>query len=330
MLDITLDDLITHCGDYKRIGQEYVFQCPYCNDTGHDNMMFNPKKGIVWCHADKSHAPQLLREIMKEKKPQMTNKKLEIKQWEDNQENYLLYAYFCNDMLLGNDISSILEYDKFLNIIDGENDIKLIKEIANSNKAEKARAYLYEYKLIDEKTIKETQLGYDFLSNKWVFPIYTKDILKGFRYRGGDFTNKKIWTEIDTPSCLAYIGGNGKQNVYICEGEMDANIMVQMLRKVDKLKNSIVFTPAMGASSLERCINELNFNNYDKIHLCLDNDIMKTVKDRVSLRTTKNIIDTYDFIIDKTPQFTDDELNQGNKDISDWYKLHIGDFDEQK
>ena len=164
MLDITLDDLIAHCGDYKRIGQEYVFQCPYCQDTGHDNMMFNPKKGIVWCHADKNHAPQLLREIMKEKKPQMTNKKLEIKQWEDNQENYLLYAYFCNDMLLGNDISSILEYDKFLNIIDGENDIKSIKEIANSNKAEKARAYLYEYKLIDEKTKGNWR---DSSINKW-------------------------------------------------------------------------------------------------------------------------------------------------------------------
>ena len=74
-------------------------------------------------------------------------------------------------------------------------------------------------------------------------------------------------------------------------------------------------------------MSNIQFNKYDNIYLCLDNDkekekIIKNGKPQdVSRQMTKAIIEKYPFIKDRTPKFTDEELKQGYKDIADVWKL---------
>ena len=64
MNKLTLDLIIEVLGEpEKQSGDEYFWQCPMCKDSGRDNLKFNSTKGILWCFADNSHAPMILREI---------------------------------------------------------------------------------------------------------------------------------------------------------------------------------------------------------------------------------------------------------------------------
>lgn len=63
---LTLELLTAVLGEpEKQSGEEYLWQCPLCKDTGRDNLKFNAEKGVLWCFADENHAPQILKEILK-------------------------------------------------------------------------------------------------------------------------------------------------------------------------------------------------------------------------------------------------------------------------
>jgi hypothetical protein len=265
-------------------------------DKGKDNLMFNAKKNVLWCHADPSHAPLILSEIMKKKeRPKMQDISIANK-WHIESEKWLLYTEKCNKELIA--------HDKALN-------------------------YIFEHRGINPFTIKRTGMGYDFKTNKWVFPFYDmKGELKGIRYRGADLTEKSMWSEKGSNSFVACVYGKlQNENLYICEGEFDAQIMVQILEKENELETSTVVTPTMGVGNLKKCITDITFGNFENIYLCLDNDIVKrkivkngTTQD-VSLRTTKELIELHPCLKDNTPSFTQEQLEQGNKDISDWWRL---------
>ena len=62
---LTLGLLISILGEpEKQSGDEYFWQCPLCKDTGRDNLKFNVVKGILWCFANESHAPQIMEQIL--------------------------------------------------------------------------------------------------------------------------------------------------------------------------------------------------------------------------------------------------------------------------
>ena len=62
---LSLELLTTVLGEpEKQSGDEYLWQCPLCKDTGRDNLKFNAVKGILWCFANESHAPQILKYIL--------------------------------------------------------------------------------------------------------------------------------------------------------------------------------------------------------------------------------------------------------------------------
>ena len=53
--EITIEILRDYLGEpEKQAGSEYMWQCPYCQDTHRDNLKFNEDKGVVWCFADQS------------------------------------------------------------------------------------------------------------------------------------------------------------------------------------------------------------------------------------------------------------------------------------
>ena len=90
MNGLTLDILQNYLGEPEsQSGDEYIWQCPLCKDTGRDNLKFNAAKGILWCFADESHAPQLLRKILKKNK-----NKICFKHFNNDYENTDRYKRF--------------------------------------------------------------------------------------------------------------------------------------------------------------------------------------------------------------------------------------------
>lgn len=250
----------------------------------------------------------------------------EIPSYITNREKYLFYQVLCNNALLGILDKDWIEELKNQDMFEyGEYQFYL--DLIETDKPRLAREYLEVQTGINKDTIKISGLGLDFFKNKWVFPIFDMSAnLVGFEYRYKDLKQKKIWRQQGTPKCMAIVYGCGK-NLYICEGYKDCYLMIQILKHHNMLDNSTIVTSSNGVSHTLDVINSIQFNKYDNIYLCLDNDkikekIIKNGKPQdVSRQMTKKIIEKYPFIKDRTPKFTDEELKQGYKDIADVWKL---------
>ena len=308
MLDLTLEDIREYTGQQgRKIGQEYVFMCPACFDEkGKDNLHFNEKKGILWCFANEQHNKDILSEIMKKKNERKKMEKTnEIPAYIKNQEKYLYYMELCNSALLGtlikDWIDAVNEQDMF-----EDNEYNFYLDLINSDKAQKARAYLKEQRGINTSTIEQTGLGFDFKARKWVIPIFDmSSTLVGFEYRLADFKNKKIWREKGTPSCLARVYGTGKKAI-IHEGFMDSFCTVQMLEEKGTLNNYSIFTTSSGVASVLKIIPELQFNKYKNIYLLLDCD-------NAGDKATQEVIEKYPFIIDIRKMLKDSNCKDVNQ-----------------
>lgn len=297
MLDITLEQIEHVLGvKGKKAGSEYLFPCPSCkmsgNDRKNDNLSFNPTKGLLVCFAC-GQSNQVLDMINKswvgKKVPPSSTpptQPVRVNKWEhgENIEKYLIYQHMACEILI--------------------NDKNLL-------------AYLLEERGITKDTVLFSGLGYDNTENKWVIPVYSikYNALVGFKYRSHDFKQK--WSEKGSPATMMKIKYQQEsENLYICEGEFDSYIMYQILKKYNKLDNSSIISPSNGASSLNGCIQEIYFNDYKNVYLCLDND-------DAGQKTKEAILMAYPFIVDKTPQFTKQQLADGYNDLNDWYKLNI-------
>ena len=308
MLDLTLEDIREYTGQQgRKIGQEYVFMCPACFDEkGKDNLHFNEKKGILWCFANEQHNKDILSEIMKKKNERKKMEKTnEIPAYIKNQEKYLYYMELCNSALLGtltkDWIDAVNEQDMF-----EDNEYNFYLDLINTDKPQKARAYLKEQRGINTSTIEQTGLGFDFKARKWVIPIFDmSSTLVGFEYRLADFKNKKIWREKGTPSCLARVYGTGKKAI-IHEGFMDSFCTVQMLEEKGTLNNYSIFTTSSGVASVLKIIPELQFNKYENIYLLLDCD-------NAGDKATQEVIEKYPFIIDIRKMLKDSNCKDVNQ-----------------
>ena len=327
-MELTLNDIQEYTGQQgRKIGQELVFMCPICQDRkGKDNLHYNPTKNILWCFANEEHSKVILSEIMKKKHENKKAENKEIPAYIKNQERYLMYQILCNETLLGRLDKSLLdELNKQDMFEDGE--YKFYLDLIETDKPRLAREYLEKETGINTDTIEITGLGLDFFGNKWVFPIFDMSSnLVGFEFRYKDLKQKKIWRQKGTPKCMALVYGNGK-NLYVQEGYKDCYLMIQILKHHNMLDNSTIVTSSNGVAGTLDVMNNIQFNKYDNIYLCLDNDkekekIIKNGKPQdVSRQMTKAIIEKYPFIKDRTPKFTDEELKQGYKDIADVWKL---------
>lgn len=286
-MQLTEQMVLNHLGQPRtKQGNELVFQCPICMDKGKDNLKYNTAKNVLHCFADDTHAPLICKEIYKKNKPEQKYTQ-DTKQWMLNTEEYIIYQDECNKALIAND---------------------------------KALNYLYEHRLINPFTVKNCGIGYDNGTidendkrAKWVFPTFTIDHkLKGFEFRGWDFTNKKVWKAKDTPSCIAHIYGKSKNKyLYIVEGFLDAYLFAQ---SVDFNEDVTVFTPSNGCGSLKKCISEINCKNFEQIFLIMD-------MDEAGQKAAKEVIDEYPNIINKELEFTQEQLKQGNNDFTDYWRI---------
>ena len=307
-MEITLDDLVQELGSYKKNGQHYYFQCKYCLDEHKDNMIYTPSKGLLKCFAVDNHASILLSEIMKKKHEAMRMENKEIPAYIKNQEKYLYYMELCNSALLGtltkDWIDAVNEQDMF-----EDNEYKFYLDLINTDKPQKARAYLKEQRGINTSSIEQTGLGFDFKARKWVIPIFDMSCnLVGFRYRGALFSEKKVWTEKGTPKTLArFYGADTAKTCYCAEGEFDAIILVQWLLENNQ-KDFMVVSPSNGASSLLSVMPQLQLNKFEQIKLIMDND---TAGDKA----TEEVLKSYPMVVDGRGFLKQSGIN----DINDFY-----------
>lgn len=312
-MELTLNDIQEYTGQQgKKQGDEVVFACPICNSLGHDksgnNLKFNTKKNVLYCFYDNSHNRLLLSEIMKKKHESKRMENKEIPAYIKNQEQYIYYMELCNSALLGtltkDWIDAVNKQDMF-----EDNEYNFYLALINSDKPQKARAYLKEQRGINTSTIEQTGLGFDFKARKWVIPIFDMSCnLVGFRYRGALFSEKKVWTEKGTPKTLArFYGADTAKTCYIGEGEWDCIVLVQWLLENNQ-KDFMVVSPSNGASSLLSVMPQLQLNKFEQIKLIMDND---TAGDKA----TEEVLKSYPMVIDGRGFLK----QSGIKDINDFY-----------
>ncbi len=64
MNNLEINKVIKLLGDYKKCGNEYLFQCPYCIDKSRNNFSYNVKKNFLWCFASNGeHSKRWLKEV---------------------------------------------------------------------------------------------------------------------------------------------------------------------------------------------------------------------------------------------------------------------------
>ena len=312
-MDITLNDIQEYLGQAgRKEGDEIVFQCGVCALSGQDksknNLKWNTKKNVLYCFKDSEHSKIILSEIMKKKYEAKRMENKEIPAYIKNQEKYLYYMELCNSALLGtltkDWIDAVNEQDMF-----EDNEYNFYLGLINTDKPQKARAYLKEQRGINTSTIEQTGLGFDFKARKWVIPIFDMSCnLVGFRYRGADFKQKKVWTEKGTPKTLArFYGADTAKTAFCVEGELDAIILVQWLLENNQ-KDFMVVSPSNGASSLLSVMPQLQLNKFEQIKLIMDND---TAGDKA----TEEVLKSYPMVIDSRGFLK----QSGIKDINDFY-----------
>ena len=291
-MDITLSDIQQYLGQTgKKEGDEIVFQCGVCALSGQDksknNLKWNTKKNVLYCFKDSEHSKIIMSEIMKKKHEEKKMSNVEIPRYLKLQQQYFLYQQLCSDMLLGNLNDDLLEEIIKQDMFNGK-EVENIKQIIQSDKPQKARAYLKSQRGINTHTIELTGLGFDFDARKWVIPIFDMECnIVGFEYRLADFNNKKIWREQGSPTCLARVYGVGKKAL-IFEGFLDSYCALQMAKDKEDIS---IFSTSSGVSGLAKVINQLQFGSYDSITLILDCD-------EPADKVTKEIIERYPFIKD--------------------------------
>lgn len=312
-MELTLNDIQEYLGQTgKKEGDEIVFQCGVCALSGQDksrnNLKWNTKKNVLYCFKDSEHSKIILSEIMKKKHEAKRMENKEIPAYIKNQEKYLYYMELCNSALLGTLTKDWIDAVNGQDMFE-DNEYNFYLDLINTDKPQKARAYLKEQRGINTSTIEQTGLGFDFKARKWVIPIFDMSCnLVGFRYRGALFSEKKVWTEKGTPKTLArFYGADTAKTCYIGEGEWDCIVLVQWLLENNQ-KDFMVVSPSNGAGSLLSVMPQLQLNKFEQIKLIMDND---TAGDKA----TEEVLKSYPMVKDERAFLK----QSGIKDINDFY-----------
>lgn len=252
---LTLGLLISILGEpEKQSGDEYFWQCPLCKDTGRDNLKFNAVKGILWCFANESHAPQILKEILKNNKgvcltPANSDnsadryKHIFTKQ---KQIEFKVYMQECNEKLLFSEL--------------------------------RLRSLL-KRRGLTAVTVGKVKLGIDENKKRWVIPTFQysterANTILGFEYRPLNWDKSGINREKGTPTGLAMINSYKPTTevLAVVEGYFDGYALHQHLRKQRQLKYYHIVTPSNGIQSLLKHISQVDFSKYKRFYLYVDMD----------------------------------------------------------
>lgn len=238
----------------KQSGDEYLWQCPLCKDTGRDNLKFNAVKGILWCFANESHAPQVLKEILK--KGRINLKPANADNNSDDRYKHIfsiqkqiefkIYMQECNERLLTIDIlPTILLKKRGLNL----------------------------------STARDVKLGVDMNKKRWVIPTFQysterANTILGFEYRPFNFSKDGLTREKGTPTGLAMINSYKPtmEVLAVVEGYFDGYALYQHLKEQKQIQYYHIVTPSNGIQALLKHISQIDFSKYKRFCLYVDND----------------------------------------------------------
>ena len=238
----------------KKSGDEYLWQCPLCKDTGRDNLNFNAVKGILWCFANESHAPQILKEILKKGRINLKPTNADYNSNDrykhifsiQKQIEFKIYMQECNEKLLTIDIlPSILLKKRGLNL----------------------------------STARDVKLGVDMNKKRWVIPTFQysterANAILGFEYRPFNFSKDGLTRSKGTPTGLAMINSYKPtmEVLAVIEGYFDGYALYQHLKEQKQIQYYHIVTPSNGIQSLLKHISQVDFSKYKRFCLYFDND----------------------------------------------------------
>ena len=238
----------------KQSGDEYLWQCPLCKDTGRDNLKFNAVKGILWCFANESHAPQILKEMLKKGKINLKPANADYNSNDrykhifsiQKQIEFKIYMQECNEKLLTIDIlPSILLKKRGLNL----------------------------------STARDVKLGVDMNKKRWVIPTFQysterANAILGFEYRPFNFSKDGLTRSKGTPTGLAMINSYKPtmEVLAVIEGYFDGYALYQHLKEQTQIQYYHIVTPSNGIQSLLKHISQVDFSKYKRFCLYVDND----------------------------------------------------------
>lgn len=252
---LSLELLTTVLGEpEKQSGDEYLWQCPLCKDTGRDNLKFNAVKGILWCFANESHAPQILKEILKKSRINLKPANADYNSYDrykhifsmQKQIEFKIYMQECNEKLLTIDIlPSILLKKRGLNL----------------------------------STARDVKLGVDMNKKRWVIPTFQysterANTILGFEYRPFNFSKDGLTREKGTPTGLAMINSYKPtmEVLAVVEGYFDGYALYQHLKEQKQIQYYHIVTPSNGIHALLKHISQIDFSKYKRFCLYVDND----------------------------------------------------------
>lgn len=238
----------------KQSGDEYLWQCPLCKDTGRDNLKFNAVKGILWCFANESHAPQILKEILKKGRINLKPANADYNSYDRYKHifsmqkhiEFKIYMQECNEKLLTIDIlPSILLKKRGLNL----------------------------------STARDVKLGVDMNKKRWVIPTFQysterANTILGFEYRPFNFSKDGLIRSKGTPTGLAMINSYKPtmEVLAVVEGYFDGYALYQHLKEQKQIQYYHIVTPSNGIQSLLKHISQVDFSKYKRFCLYVDND----------------------------------------------------------
>lgn len=273
----------------KKIGHDYVCQCPVCQDSGCDNLHFKEGEYLKCFSCAENEGASYVyklffqgkkREFMGNNMNEKPRKCVRSQSWYQNQEKYVEYMAMCNDFLLNNQ-----------NLLDE----------------------LYEVRGLTKKTIGLVGMGFDDEKKLYVIPIFSllnDGMITDFELRqyGKAFgKNKKVFRKGGGEKTVAKIYGlDNAKKMLITEGFLDGYMLTQfMLEK--KQDDFLVCSCSHGANSLVDVIGQVDFSMHSEIKLILDND-------EAGDKATDTLIDKYRFLQEGRGVLK----RSGCKDINDW------------
>lgn len=286
---VTLADIREVLGQNgKKSGDNWLFQCPICQDSSADNLVVKGNGAYIHCFScyNNEGGRYVLSEIERKRNRERVPKVIEHTPRFLNgvlQRQYLEYMLLTNEKLLAD--------QQLLNL-------------------------LYEKRGIDRQTVIDCGIGYDDTEEHWVIPIFSlkyENMIMGFEYRRKNFDKYENGSKVKrergfvTDICTVW-GCNKAKTLYILEGFLDAMCLHQYLR--DKGQSDYtVYSCSNGVSSLLNVMNRIYFANFGEVKLMLDTD-------NAGCEVTDRIIDKYPFIIDSRNFL----FKADKKDFGEWYQ----------
>lgn len=289
-IKLTLDLLVAYLGEpEKQSGYEFMWQCPYCRDTGRDNLKFKSLNSTLWCYANENHSPQILKDIIAS----------------NRDKNFSIPTVSNND-----------KHERYKRFFTVQKQVEFRVNMKSWNEALlRSSVYLTSIRKkrgISMLTVKKVKLGIDLNKKRWAIPNFQystehSKIILGFEYRPLNLGKEGLTREKGAPTGLCMINAYTPQMeiLVIVEGYFDGYALFQYLNEKGVVKHYHIVTPSNGVQSLLKHISLVDFDKYKKYYLYIDNDSAGNAKANE--------------ILEKYPMFERVTTTCGCKDFNEHY-----------